>query len=560
MARVRLASGQTINFQGNPTQDDIEDAVSQLSTPSATPGQRLTVAPQTAEQVVSSKGVLEQLKSLKPRAEQIPELAGTTIGAVAGGIPGAILGGAAGEAGRQLLGRTGILKTETPETPSRAASEILGGGLRGGLAEIVGRTIAFPFTRKAGVTPQAAQLTRLAQKEGITPALSARTQSKAIERLEAATERSLFTGEKVRIGKLKALSDFETFAGRFNVKTAPQKPESLGNFVTAKLGVFKANFRQTKEQLYDAFMPQVKDVKPQISETINTLESIVARRSGVAEPAGLGQFKKWLNTIKGKEGIPSLVIPGKEGSIRTFRDLRAFKSNVGARGKFGDPGATGLEADFKELFAAISKDMDSTIKGVSGDFGQQLDNADAFFAKGINQLKSDLFEKLSTTPQDQLDTVLIRKDSPELIAAAKELIGEEGFKNIRRQWIEKTLRTSRKEPTLAFGKERLVDPDTFVKKIQALGTTRNALFEGAELKAFNEVFDIARLLAQTKKVGVNLGVFSALADQVLGGIVSPAITTETGKRFLSTGFPRTAVGVTRAVSPLTQLGLQGENR
>lgn len=260
-------------------------------------------AEQRAGPVVEPGSFLKRVSEFRPRAEQIPELVGGTIGALAtrtvpGAIFGAGLGSAAGEAGRQLLGRAGLLKTDVPETTAEAARGIAGGLTRGVLAETVGRIAGFPLARKPGTTPEAARLIGTARREGITPPLSARTQSLALERAEAAVERTPFIGEIIRKGKLQALNDFENFANKFNIKLAPKRPESLGNFVSAKLKNFESSFRKTKNQLYDVLPEEVLNSPAQLGETVEALERIVGRRAGTAEPAGLGQFRQWLQEIK----------------------------------------------------------------------------------------------------------------------------------------------------------------------------------------------------------------------------------------------------------------------
>jgi len=471
---------------------------------------------------------------------EIPEFVGSAAGMLARKtVPGALLAGlgaGAGEAGRQIGQRLGVFEGEPPQTSGEAAKRIAFAGLRGGLGEVGGRFFGGILARKPGVTGGTAKAITRAEAQGLDLPLSARTESPILQSTEAFVERGLpESGFAVRRGKIKVLDQFNDIAEKFTLDIAPVKSnEAFSSLAENRLKAFKVAFTKTKDELYESTLPLVGKRKPQLSETKAVLQDIVERRSGLAEPKGLNEIRNWLKQIK-------------RGQIKTFVGLRKFRTNVNNRGKFNDPATTGLQADIKDLGAAITRDLDATASRAGPDVAEGIRFADEFFAKGINRMKDTLTKRLQRTPANKMHEILIRPNSPEIAQSGKEILGEEVWRDVKRTWFNQLIENSRKSTTLILDDgtrrvEKVIDPKLLLNAWRKLGSTSGELFSpGLERDAMNEFIDTARLLSQVRPTieGVSLG--RNLAETVAGFFVDPFVTTQTGRQLLTTGFPAACV-------------------
>src|SRR3990167_2437665 len=137
MAKIKFANGNVVNFDGDPTPEDIEEVAASLGFDSPS---------------VSGAAPLNPEKESPPdpvrRALSILPVAGGVVGGLVGGPGGAFLFGAGGEAYRQIGSRVAGL--DSPDTSLEAAKRIGIEGITQGAGEFAGSKILSPIMKAAG--------------------------------------------------------------------------------------------------------------------------------------------------------------------------------------------------------------------------------------------------------------------------------------------------------------------------------------------------------------------------------------------------------------------------
>src|SRR3990167_6955030 len=186
------------------------------------------------------------------------------------------------------------------------------------------------------------------------------------------------------------VKNLESFSDRISegIATAEQSPQVLSQSISDRIKTFKQVFKKQADNLYKPVMEVLKDKPADTSNTIGALENIIDKRSGTAEPAGLGKIRGWLDEIMpSKSGIPSMLIPEGEGSVKTIGHLKRLQSNVGDFGDWKNPMATGLDTDIQQLYAAIKQDIKSSAFKVDPKIGKALQDVDDLYSVGIKKMQ-----------------------------------------------------------------------------------------------------------------------------------------------------------------------------
>lgn len=485
-------------------------------------------------------------------SEQLPELIGSTaagiatatlktpIGAVATG-GGAMLGEIANQLKQSVTGKN------PPSSIAEAGKRNVAAFARGAGGELIGRGIGKLFTPFSGsVTPEISAGRAIAEREGIKAPVSNLVDNRAVQLTEKALEYSPFGGSITR-QKLASMAKFREFADNVGGKIgADTSPEVAGALAKEQTMAFKEAYDQTKEKLYDLVMPKLKKQPVALDNTIDSLERIIARRSGTGEPAGLNIFKKWLSELKPKdvgvgssggriipakeaviqEGIPGLArpsevisesVPGKfiggnggalttspdipsmlmnpqKGSVQTFEQLRKLRTNVGARGKFNDPAMSGLSADVSDLYGSISKDLDKVAGSVGDDVASALKQADDFYMVGKNTLKSKVYKALTNAPQTTMHRIAFVAKSPENYDLVKEIVGKDTMKDMAGQWYN--------DVTKNVTSEGILSPRKLLTSLEKYdGTLQKLSQDFPEIgQKIGELRQVAKLLSTGKEV------------------------------------------------------------
>lgn len=539
---------------------------------------------QTAGPEIDPVKVPGAIRSALPTKEQLPELLlGGAAGVAAQRLGGPLAAGAVGtaaaggEAIKQIGQRAGVFEGEPPQTSMEAGKKLGGAFLRGAGAELGGRAVmkgvqkAFsPFS--GSFTPEIAKQVETAKSAGIEVPLGQMTNSKFLQANERATEFGPFFGNLVGDIRQKAIESFKSFSESVGDKIAAAKdPTLVGNMVKESTKAFKESFNATKDKLYDAVMPQIKDADVNIQPIVDKLEEIISRRSGAAEPPGLGILKGWLDEIRPQSyqtktgsarfkigategvsesfdpimqksysvpdevpgivgssiksgsleapsGIPGMASSPVESILGKFPDLKKFRTNVGVRGKFDDQAATGVKADINELYGVVTNVMDDAAKNVSPQIYSALKESDAFYQQGLQTLKSKLHDSIVKTAPENIHKTLITPNAPSTVELGREIIGDEAMMDVARIWFDSILDKS----TIKQG-GNMLNPVALAKNLEKYGSTVDALFKDTpELLAdMNKLSDIGTLMSRGRDI--TAGSQTAFNRTAIAELIAPVL-------------------------------------
>lgn len=579
----------------------------ETATPSLFADLEQPLARQEAGPIPSKSGLI----SLLPSKEEVPELLLSAAGMAAKRtLPGmglSALGAAAGEGIRQAVFE------DQPLTPKERTMKLLGAATRGAVGEAGGRFIGKAFTPFAGgITPEIAAGRKTAESIGIEPPLSAITEAKVPQALERFGEVSFF-GERVTKIKNAAIKQLEFYADKVGRNISSDKPsEMIGQAAEENIQGFDKVFRATKNNLYDAVIPLVKDMKPKLENTINAIKGALGKRTLPINKAERSYFENIIETLTPQEtavkraggrfvpateriieeGVPGILqkevieetpsrfiggnlgslevprmkggggmlFPEPEATVNTFSGLRELRTALKKKIlPLRQVGRTGLAREIEIVTNAISRDLDATASAVSPDIAQGIKEADKFFAIGINKLKDKMIpvlQKVASKEPSKLHKIIFRKDSPELVKAGKEILGEETFNDIKRQWFEGIVENSK---SVIEGVE-VLSPQKLSNNIRRFGSTIEEAFSdnAAQKEMFDKLVEVSNLMTRGKQI--TSGSQTAFLGSIINELLSPlraasvALTsTSPGRELLTRGYPRVGKAVERTVQPSLQL-------
>jgi hypothetical protein len=302
--------------------------------------------------------------------------------------------------------------------------------------------------------------------------------------------------------------------------------------------------------------------KVDLTNPISNLKDIIKRRSGEMEPGGLKELRNLLENLEGKTVESGIVdASGKPimkklpSTIDSYSDLRILRSNLGQKIKtaFNDPITTGIKGDLEQLYGSVSSALDDSIRSKAPDMADAVSKADEFYSQGIKTLQGKLFKELSKVSPDNIHKVLIKPREPALARMGKELLGEDVFDEVKRQWFDDLLQKSK----VVKEGEEILSPQKLASNISKMGDTVQSIFEGNEkqLEAFKKLEQIAELMSRGKQItaGSQTAFLIRSVKGVVNVLTAPAIASETGKKFLSSGFPKAEFAVRRSVQPVVNI-------
>ena len=563
MAKVRFDNGIEVEFDRVPTPKDIEEVAMNLK---LTPLQSGS-SPQVAGDVPRPS----EFKRFLPTKEQVPELIGSMAGAAARKtLPGMALsagGAAVGEGIRQA-----VFEKE-PLTAIERAKKIGDAGLRGAFGELAGRGIgkaigaAFdPFAKN--VTPEITAQAAAATRAGVVPPLSAMTDSPRVQAIERAAEYSPIGGAAVTAKKKMAVKQLESYAEKISDNISPDNPpELVGEMATAKVKLFEQAFRKAKNALYEPIMAKLKGFPVRANNTISMIKEVIEQQAGGKE--GQALLQDWLKRLSPipeskKAGIPSMLTPDiiTPEKLPGWEVLKAIRSEIGSRGDFNDPSVKGMKAQLERIYAAASKDIDDVARQYG--MADALDAADAMYSKGIKKLQNSLIRTINKKAENSPETLyrlLIRKDSPTLVKTGREILGNDGFNQVRKQWFDDLINRSMVN---AEGEVSL-SPAKLATNLRKVGSSLDEIFsDSPRMRGMvNDLTDTANMLTRGQKVtsGTQTSFIGKDTLITLRGLISAVLTnTNAGRKFLMSGFPefgrKARIAATRTVQPTVQLSEQ----
>lgn len=528
------------------------------------------------------------LQNLTPEEEQTPgmqlgHLGGSVIpmGVATAMAPEAVIPNAIARSGvaGMIYGAAKGAVNQTPplETVKNMGKEGLGFMTGEGLAKVAGKAFA-PFS--GSVTPEIQAATDTALKEGIKPPLSTMTNNKYVQGAEAMAESSPFFGNRITKIRDSALAGLKSFTDKIADNIGPHRPSEVsGNLAKERLIQLPQVFDETKNQLYDAVMPILKDAPIKVDNTVHALDDIIARRSSELEPSGLQKLRNFRDSLTSKDANLATFEPGKSPKITTFGKMKIERTNLNPMIKsWNDPASTGLQDDLKGLYGAMSNDMDAAASAVSPEAKQGIDAANAFNKKAMDTLKGEMYKAITANrvKPENVYKVVIQPNNPGGIEIGKELLGD-NFKDIARQWWQGIITDTSKDGPIS--------PIKLVKKLNSYGSTIDALFADQPeiLKKINDAKIASGLLARGREMtqgsrtapvlnaGRAMGEMAFAIQQLLSGNFKTAgamgltmgaeglgvagMSSDAGRQYLTTGFPKVGKAVEETVAPVAKAGL-----
>lgn len=515
------------------------------------------------------------LSAITPETKDIPELVGSTaldVGAkiananplVAPIISG--VGAAGGEAYHQIAQRAGLMEGAPPETSgealkrmggafARGAGSTVAGAAVGKVASKVAPYITEPF--KASYTDLIKYQKALAEKMGIKVPLKYLSDSPFVQGMARTSEFALFGKGQEVVKEIKtAQKAFEDFAEETLTNMGKQEPpEKIIEMAGNKFKFFENSLNDLKDKLYTAaykLMPENK-VEPDLSRTIETINSVIKDRTGEFEPAMLNRLKKILKDIKGGEVIKKdLGVLDQFGnkiidetktlsSVENYNRLRISRRNLGdlIQEGFNDPALSGVKNDLGRIYAAMSQDLDSTASKISPAFAEAIKNADTVFENGMNKLKQtyyNSFEKKARENPTTLYQSVFNPRQPDALRFAKQIFGPEEMEQMQMQWLSDILDNSK----ITRDGYNDLSPVKMASNILKYEKILPEMFPDKEmLQEITNLKDIGLLFSRGSGVTSNspsaflLGMFNILRGFGLSNLAASDI----GKQWLTSGIP-----------------------
>lgn len=499
------------------------------------------------------------LRKILPSRENLPALVGGIAGDIAGKgmFGGPILAGlfaGAGEAGKQLgqrflpssISNKLFGSSRPPQTMGEAGTKIFHQAVPASIASagsrLVGKLFA-PFAE--GTTPKMQEAINIAKSEGISPTASERTLSQFVGGVEKAAEGSP-SGLGITLSKQDNLAKLGQMASRTADELGTNRPiDTFGSLVKEKLIAFKQTFQATKNELYD--QADLSGIQTTLENTKKAIEDTIKHRSGAFEPSQLEELRSLLAEI---------VKADKKGISPDANTLKNWRTNIGKLAQSNDPAMTGIKSNYQVIESAINKDLEQAVEAKSPELLTKLKQADEFFSQGINSLKDETYKQLIKAKPSDIPSLLIKPETPELVQAGKEILGEDGMKDVSRQWFEQLMKDSMSQSK--EGVVTAVDPKKIFKNIESYGSTLDELFKGnpKSLSALDRLRKVAGLMSEDTGSGGGGGTLGRLLYELAGTIAAPLLKEEAVKSWLTTGLPAVEKFVVRTGQPTAQGTLQ----
>lgn len=402
----------------------------------------------------------------------------------------------------------------------------------------VGQKLQRPFA--SSFNPEIA---KLAAEKGVDLPVSAQTGSKAVKTGEAIAQHSLtqsLTGNKLtnRIegagDKLGQIVDDLT-----NKNISDLDIKGVGETIKTGFKKYQDDFNLKKNALYNSIPPEVDGTKALLEKTRTTLEDIV--RSKADSLTGGSNTKFY-------EGI----LENLTDSV-TVNNLKKTRTEIGQKLKnFADPIATGDKASLKRLYAALSDDLDTSIKSIDPSFGTMLDEANNFYRDNITKINSKIGKKILKSDPEKLINDLIKPNSESTVELVREIVGEGGFRELQEGFLQKILNASLKDGKIDVRKlrtqvnrygdatiKKLLDGEQYerlkllTKELDDVETLKKALKEGVRPAEGSQTAFIGKLSA----IGGTTLVNPAVALKVILGdlALNALFSTKKGQKYLTSG-------------------------
>lgn len=434
------------------------------------------------------------------------------------------------------------------------ASPILGGLFKRGTGA-VNKALA-PFKNQVNK-----EVVGLAAEKGVDLPVSAKTSSNFVKQIEAWSQRSFF-GEKTTQKIISAKESVEGLAKTMTDDLAkPLDKKSVGQIVKEGFAKFEESFTKTKTELYNQVPKAVYKAEAVTTETTKVLDTITQRRGQSLAPNQAGFYKNISTQINeattNKQQLDFFESLGqnlkKQGL--TFENLKQTRTDLLNKLKnFNDPVATGNKADLKALVAALSDDIEQTVKRLDPDAYALFDQANTFYREGLEKVNSKIGQQIKNASPEKLLDTLLKPNSETDIALVKDVLDEKAVNELKENFVTKLYNDAINNRT------QLLDINKMRTQIKKYGeaSIKELIGEEGFARLNQTMADLADI--ETLNKAINRGVKPAEGSQtaflmntilsigtyafnpkLLAGKlgieygISKLVTTEAGQRWLTEG-------------------------
>ena len=402
-----------------------------------------------------------------------------TPGGLAGAMAGSALGAAAGEEVFNLAARaagaedTRGLGERALDTAITGAAGIMGpaGGAAAGAA-IRGGVRATLRGGEAGRKETAQAIEDLA-RFGTDPSLAQASRNQFLDTVESFISRMPGGAGRIRDVSKKMQ---ETVSAKIEQKTATLantmtlEPEIAGR--TAMKGIagpggFVERFKIRADLLFDDFATNVPPkTRAPVTNTRAALDELVNQ---VPEIPALNQILTNPNVVQIAKALPDEPIP--------FEVLKKVRSSLGR--KLANPSLVDdiPRAEMKQLYAAISRDMEAVARASGPKAERAFERANGFYSAGLSRIEDTLEPLIKNRVPEAVFGVLERagKQGPTLLRTVRRSVTPDQWKII----VGTTIRRLGK----ASPSQQLSEGGEF--SFQTFLTNWNKLDKGAKAELFN---------------------------------------------------------------------------
>lgn len=271
------------------------------------------------------------------------------------------------------------------------------------------------------------EVAKLATTYNVDLPVSAQTSSNFVKQTEAIAQKSMFGGGITKkIIKSKEQVDEIVQTMTSELAKDPDKI-NVGNVIKEGFEQFESSFNKTKTELYNAVPNTVKKTPATLDDTQATLKNIIdAKELSAAPNTNVSYYKTISENLFGENKKP------------TYEVLKNTRTTIWEKLKnFNDPIATGDRGSLERLYAALSDDLDNTIKMADENAYQVIKKADDYYGENIAMINSKVGRLIKDSDPEKLIDGLVKPNSETQIKLVKNLVGEEGTKEIQEGFVNK---------------------------------------------------------------------------------------------------------------------------
>jgi hypothetical protein len=528
---------------------------------------------------VSQQEGAKAIENQDKQVQAVKNAAGTGSLLVPGGTTGA--GRIASATGQGVL--SGYGASEKGKGLQGAVGGGIGGAAVGGAMEILAPVAGKALNAIGSKTNRAinkmlspfgsqfdTEIATLAAQKGVDLPASAKTSSNFVKQVEAISQKSFWGGNTTK-KIINAHNQINKLAEDLTTELAqPVDKKSVGDIVKGGFEKFAENFNKTKTAMYDA-VPETIGVTPAITEnTKDILQKIQERRGQSLVPNSSSFFDDILEKLQPVEGAN---IPSETLGL-TYDTLKQTRTDIGTKLKnFNDPIATGDKANLKSLYAALSDDLEETIKVSDPESYKLIEEANNFYRDNIQKINSKVGEQIKNADPEKLLDTLVKPNSETQIAMVKQVLDKDSVENLQQGFVSKMFDESidRRKGTIDLNKlktqmkkygegtiKELLDPEQYDKLQSALvdlediQKIQTALQRGTKAAEGSQT---AFLLNTSGAAGLFAMSPAAALIYVLGqGALVKGLESKVGQKLLGEGVGQiTEIGGQKLSQPISQL-------